>query len=414
MRVLQVNTRHKFGGGDSTYAFAVGKQLRDKGHEVAYFAMKGKDNLPDPNEDLFVSEIDFKALNGRKSLATAWRTATRAIYSKEARGKFRMLLERFHPDVVHLHNIHAHITPSILYETSIRKIPVVWTLHDYKLVCPNSHFLVDSSGTVCEACGDGNFYHAAMKRCKKGSLAASLLAAIEAYVHRQLRISEKVYQLLCPSQFLLRKMIEGGLPASRLRHLPYLLDDAAFNDFAGMEGGCSGYGLFLGKVERLKGVHILCEACRLAPNVRVVLAGRLDEGFRNEFERIRPPNVEYVGLQKPEGLKELLVGALFTVLPSIWYENQPFAILEGFAAGIPAVASDLGGMAELVGRDERGLLVPAGDAPALAAAMQKMSSDTAFCYEAGMQALSYAKAQHSVSVHYDRLMDAYQAAQKAA
>lgn len=110
MRILLANTRHFYGGGDSTYTFNLADVLRQKGHEVAFFAMQDVRNLPDPNSDLFVSHIDFKELNQRKSIFTGFRVASRVIYSTEARQKFAKVLDRVQPDIVHLQNIHGHIS----------------------------------------------------------------------------------------------------------------------------------------------------------------------------------------------------------------------------------------------------------------------------------------------------------------
>ena len=148
MKVLIANTRHYYGGGDSTYAFNLAKLFRVNGHEVNFFAMQGENNLADPNEDLFVPFIDFRQLNQEKSIANGLKVLGRVIYSREARQKFSALLDRVKPDIVHLQNIHAHITPSIIFEAKRRGLPVVWTLHDYKLICPNSHLLIDATGQI--------------------------------------------------------------------------------------------------------------------------------------------------------------------------------------------------------------------------------------------------------------------------
>jgi glycosyltransferase involved in cell wall biosynthesis len=158
MRILLVNTRHYYGGGDSTYTFNLAGVLRAHGHEIAFFAMQDGRNLPDPNSDLFVSNIDFQELNKNKKLLNGLRVVTRVIYSREAREKFIQILKRFRPDIVHLQNIHAHITPSVILEAGKQGIPIVWTIHDYKLICPNSHFLIDATGEICEACGKGAYY----------------------------------------------------------------------------------------------------------------------------------------------------------------------------------------------------------------------------------------------------------------
>jgi glycosyltransferase involved in cell wall biosynthesis len=228
MKILLVNTRHHYGGGDSTYTFSLANLLRDRGNDVSFFAMQDKRNLPDPNEDLFVSPIDFREINQVKNLANGIKVLGRVIYSQEARRKFSSMLDRVKPDIVHLQNIHAHITPSIIFEAKQRNLPVVWTLHDYKLICPNSHFLIDVSGKICEACINGVFLNAMLKRCKKDSFLASTMAATEAYAHQLMGVRKKVDAYLSPSTFLMQKLSEGGV-RERIYHLPLFVSGEFFH-----------------------------------------------------------------------------------------------------------------------------------------------------------------------------------------
>ena len=168
--ILLVNTRHRPGGGDSTYTFNLADLLRAQGHKVHHFAMKDRSNLPDANSDLFVSHIDFRDLNRNKNLANGLKVIFRSIYSLEAHRNFSELIDRVKPDIVHVQSLHGHITPSILPVAKKRNIPVLWTLHDFKLICPNTSFRIDKTAEHCEACKGGAFYQATHKRCKKSSI----------------------------------------------------------------------------------------------------------------------------------------------------------------------------------------------------------------------------------------------------
>jgi len=378
--------------------------LRANGHEVSFFAMQGLNNLPDPNSDLFVSYIDYRELNRRKNPVTAAQVMTRSIYSKEARQKFARMVERVKPDVVHLQNIHAHLTPSIIFEAKRRGLPTVWTLHDYKLVCPNSHFLIDQTGEICEACRGGQFWQAARKRCKKGSLLASGMASLEAYAHQMMNVRGKVDAFLCPSSFLRTKLLENGFDAAKTHHLPLFLPQDAFAYTPEDEG----YLLFLAKLEPLKGIFPLLDAARRVPHVNVVLAGRVDEPLQSQLPTLLPSNVTYAGFKGGQELADLRRGARALVLPSLWYENQPLSILEAFALGKPVIASDLGGMRELVGENERGLLTAMGEPDALADAMNWMVDHPSDARVIGRRAFQYAKENHSPEKHYRQLMDIYQ------
>ena len=403
-RIVLVNTYHYHGGGDSSYTFNLSNLLMNKGHRIDFFAMQGKRNLPDRNSDLFVNYIDFRELNRHKSVEAAMQVLCRAIYSRQARRNFAKLIERVRPDVVHLQNIHAHITPSIIFECRSRSIPVVWTLHDYKLVCPNSHYLIDSTARICEACGNGSYYQAIVRKCKKGSRLASSFAAVEAYGHRLMRVRERVDSFITPSRFLRDKLLaHNGFEPQRVIHVPLFIDQALFSS----KQQDDGYLLFMAKLESMKGIHVLNDACRRVPSVNVVLAGRSEKGLAGQVDRSLPHNAAYLGMKHGTELRELRAKARAIVLPSIWYENQPFTILEAFAVGKPVIASDLGGMTELVKHGERGLLVPAGDAQSLAEAMQWMSDHPAEARAMGERARAYALAEHGADKHYQRLMAVY-------
>jgi len=404
MKVLIANTRHYYGGGDSTYAFNLASLLKSKGHEVTFFAMQDERNIPDPNSDLFVSHIDFRELNRNKNLINGFKVLTRSIYSTEARQKFSKLLNRVNPDIVHLHGIHGHITPSVIFEAIKRGLPVVWTQHDYKLICPNTHFLIDNTSEICEACKNGKFYQATLKRCKKGSLLASAMVSLEAYIHQALRINKRVDCFLTPSNFLRIKLLENGFESEKVVHVPLFLPDNQIGEVRENHG----YLLFLGRIEKIKGVHVLLEAARSIPDISIIMAGRADEIIEKKLSNLLPPNVKYIGMQSGKRLDELRNNALGLVFPSICYENQPFSILELFARSKPVIASRLGGMEELVGENERGLLVPPGNPYILADAMKYAIDNPVRMRDKGRNAFNYVLSNHTAERHYQKIMKIYQ------
>jgi hypothetical protein len=167
-------------------------------------------NIPCEDEKYFVDYIDFREANDNKNLSTALSVVSRSIYSIQARENIARLLDRAKPDVAHLQNIHGHITPSIIFELSARSIPMFWTLHDYKLICPNTHLL--SHGHICELCKGSAFYQCLLNRCKKDSYSASLVATVEAYAHRVMHFRDNIDGFISPSNFLRTKFLEFGWP----------------------------------------------------------------------------------------------------------------------------------------------------------------------------------------------------------
>jgi glycosyltransferase involved in cell wall biosynthesis len=207
---------------------------------------------------------------------------------------------------------------------------------------------------------------------------------------------------LPPSVFLKNKLLDRGFSPARVCHLPLLLPTELFH----ADKLIGDYIFFLGRLEHIKGVHVLIKAAHLAPEVKVILAGQLAQSLGSEISSL-PGNTQYVGMKSGEELAQLLRHARAVVVPSLWYENQPFSILEAFASGKPVIASDLGGMTELVVPQERGLLAPPGDAEALAKGMRWMMAHPGEAKEMGQTAQRYVINQHSPEVHYERLMGVY-------
>jgi len=403
VRVLIVSPYHFPGDGVATYAFNLSELLKRNGHETAFFAMQDERNLPDPNSDLFVSHIDFIELSRRKGVLAGLTVLGRVIYSREARRKLGKLLDRFHPDVIHTQGFQHFMSPSILFEANKRRIPVVHTLHDFKMICPNTSMINDRTGGVCEACKSGRYYMPVLKRCKKGSLAASLAASIEAYADVLMDVRGRIDAYISPSDFLRNKFIEHGFPKDNLHHIPNMLPEDTFVEK--VTGG--DYILFIGRVDPLKGIRELIQAARQTPEIKVKIAGRIAPSMVDEVPSTLPPNVEYMGLKSGDELRSLVAGALALAVPSTWYENQPFSILEAFAAGKPVIASDLGGMTELVKDGERGLLVPPGDVDKLAQSMKRVVANPDAAIEMGRNAQVYAREKHSADAFYRSVIELY-------
>jgi glycosyltransferase involved in cell wall biosynthesis len=198
-------------------------------------------------------------------------------------------------------------------------------------------------------------------------------------------------------------MAMGSFDPSRVTHLPYCLPARAFTG----PGGAGQYLLFSGRVTPIKGIFPLLKAIGQVPEARLVLAGRIDGSLANELTRLLPSNAEYVGFKHGEELEALIAGATAVLAPSIWYENQPFSILEAFAAGRPVIASDLGALPELVPPGERGLLAPPHDIDGLAASIRSLLEQPEAARRWGENAFRYARAEHEPDAHYERLMRIY-------
>ena len=371
MRVLLCSNFYYRRGGDCTYLLALQALLERNGHETAVFSMRHPLNLPCPHESYFVDFLDYAEMNKAKNLLNAAKVLGRSIWSLQARRNIARLIADWKPDVAHFQNVHAYLTPSILGPLKQAGIPVVWTLHDFKLLCPESHFL--SNGRVCEECRGGRFWRCAKNRCKKGSRTASAVAALEAYVHRALRISGQADRFIAPSEFMRRKFLEFGWPAEKMVALPNFLPDLpAFLPGPAGEGA---YGLYLGTLLPFKGVATLLRALvQTTPHPFHVLG---DGESRESLEWLArdlgiADRIRFCGFLKGEDLEREIAGARYAAITSECYENFPYAAMELMSRGKPLVAADIGGLPELVRDGETGLLFPAGNAEALAAQLEML------------------------------------------
>ena len=279
MKIILVNKFHYLKGGSETYYFGLAEGLKALGHEVHFFAMEGPDNIPCEDSDLFVSAKDY---NGPTSLPQKVSAATSLIYSKEARDKFQALCERVHPDVVHMNLVHRQITLSILDAPYLKqhRVPVLFTSHDYILVCPN-YVMLDGSGAVCDACLGGHFSNCLKRRCVKGSTAKSGMGMLEADYLKLHRSYSKIDCIVAPSQFMRNKLLEGGFPCQQVVYMQNfakqeILDNAA--DGTDRTDRDDPYLLFFGRLSSEKGVDVLVDAFinalpSLPGNLRLVIAG---------------------------------------------------------------------------------------------------------------------------------------------
>jgi glycosyltransferase involved in cell wall biosynthesis len=208
---------------------------------------------------------------------------------------------------------------------------------------------------------------------------------------------------LTPSAFLRGKLLINGYQPERVVHLPLFLPDEQFCQFEKYEG----YLVFMGKLETLKGIYPLLDACRQLPQVKLILAGRVEEPIKSLLPGLLPPNAIYVGMKQGDELKHLRANARALILPSIWYENQPFSILEAFASSKPVIASNLGGMQELVKDHERGLLVEPRNSGSLASAMKWIAEHPVESRQWSHNAFQYAVTNHSAEIHYKKLEAIY-------
>ncbi len=402
MRVLQANKYHYVKGGAERYYLDVSHELADRGHTVIPFAMHHARNEPTSHDRYFVSEIDY---HSHLNVVQKLHAAGRSIYSLETVRRVTDLVRNERPEVAHLHNIYHQISPSLLTALSRLGVPMVHTLHDYKVVCPGYLFLAE--GKICEVCDGGHYYHAVGRRCLLESRTASFVGFLEATLHQWLRTYQKVDFFLCPSRFMLEKVAEHGLPREKLIHFPYFLSLESYEPSYER----SDYFIFLGRLSREKGVATLLNALRRRGSrklrCRILGEGPLEASLKAKAAQWNLRNVEFAGYLQGEDLHEAIRSAAFTVVPSEWYENLPFSVLESFALGTPVVGARIGGIPEMVLHERTGLTFTSGDSLELADALDWMESRPAAAVEMGRAARKLVEERYAPQPHLERLEQLY-------
>lgn len=405
MRILHVNKFLYRRGGAEGYMLDLADLQERAGHEVAFFGMGHPENPPQLDQ---AQLAPFVALDPPPpGVARRVAAAAHTLYSPASRRGMDQLLRSFQPDVAHVHNIYHQLSPSVLRPLAERGVPTVLTLHDYKLICP-SYQLLDH-GRVCEACLGGRFHHAVLRRCKNDSLGASAVVAVESAVHRLTRAYGSVGVFISPSRFLAGKMRQAGVYPERMEVLDHFVDTAA----TAAKPAPGGQVLFAGRLAPEKGVDVLVEAvARIGPEAKLDVAGEGPERARLEgLATTRAPGqVQFHGRLPRERLLDLVRSAAVVAVPSRWHENQPMAVLEAFACGVPVVTTDLGGLPELVEPGRDGEVVGADDPAALASALQGLLADPARAFAIGRAARGKAERRFAPERHLQRLQELYRSA----
>ncbi|MFY1637074.1 glycosyltransferase [Solwaraspora sp. WMMB335] len=393
-------------GGAEGYLLDLAELQRIGGNEVAYFGMTHPDNdSPLRYAEHFPSYVELEP--PPRGLRPRLAAAGRMLWSPASRRGLARVIADFAPDVIHLHNIYHQLSPSVLAAARAAGVPCVLTLHDYKLACPSYQML--DRGMVCDACVGGGPLHAARRRCKDGSASASTLLAVESWIHRQLRAYGPVGVFVSPSRFLADVMRRAGVYPDRMRVINHFVDTSAIAVKPAPGGGV----LFAGRISPEKGVDVLVEAVAAVPHgttVDVAGDGPALPAVRALADRVAPGRVRFHGRLDKHRLQALIRSSAVVAVPSRWHENQPMAVLEAFASGVPVVGTDLGGLPELISPGVDGEVVPAGDPAALGAALGKLVADPDRAYEMGRAARSKIDSQFTPELHLARLRDAYRAA----
>lgn len=354
MRILMVNKFLHPNGGSETYIFKLGQKLSEMGHAVEYFGMEHDGRCVGNRVDAYTSDMDFH--NGSKLEKIGYPIKT--VYSTEARKKIRIVLDDFKPDVVHLNNFNFQLTPSIILE--IKKFnsdtgtstKIIFTAHDYQLICPNHMMNNPNNRENCEKCVGNKFMNCIKGRCIHGSTVKSIVGALEGYFWMLKRTYDAIDTIICPSYFMKTKLDTNAIFASKTAVLHNFIDEVKWKNVAKKD-----YVLYFGRFSEEKGIGTLIEVCKSLPNIQFVFAG--SGPLEDQVSQVN--NIKNVGFQSGDNLETLIREARFSIYPSEWYENCPFSVMESQMYGTPVIGADIGGIPELIDVNNTGELFRSGD-----------------------------------------------------
>jgi glycosyltransferase involved in cell wall biosynthesis len=382
-RVLQVHTRYRQAGGEDEVVAAERRLLEEAGLSVAQVLF---DN-PTPG--------------GNRVSPTPFTQAISTVWSRGAASRVREAIKANGSQLVHVHNTFVSASPSVYEAAHACRVPVVQTLHNYRLVCPAA--TVYRAGSPCTDCfGHAIPWPAVAHACYRGSRGQSaVVAATLAFGRARGMYSRRIGAYLALTSFQRDLLIRGGLPANRVRVVPNFLEPDP-----GVGDGPRSGSLFVGRLSEDKGVPTLVRASELAPKVvRVAGQGPLSPLVE---AAAATGNLEALGQLGKNAVFSQLKGALAMVLPSVWFEGLPVSVLEAYATGTPVIASNIGSLAELVEDGVTGLLVAPGDAEALADRLRWASDHQDEMRRMGLAARREYETRYRGEVHLDGLLGTYQ------
>lgn len=391
MRILLANKFYYRRGGAEVYNINLEQLLKNNGHNVAVFAMHHSQNIASSYSNYFPKEVEYGSINVKQF----YLLLTRPFGTCEVKRKFNALLDAFRPDIVHFNNIHSQISPIIVQIAHERGIKTVWTIHDYKLLCPRYDCLRNGM-QICELCFTDK-KQVLKNRCMKNSLLASLIAYKEAQKWTREKLEKYTDVFICPSQFMANKMIQGGFSRNKITVLCNFFDTEKTKRGNFDKGN---YYCYFGRLSHEKGVETLIDvATKLSFELKIIGNGPLSEELQRS---IQEHNIEFLGYKNWNEIKNIVGKARFIVIPSEWYENNPLSVIEAQCLGTPVLGANIGGIPELID-ETNGMLFESRNVGDLKNKIAQMF-ESEFYYQ---QIAQDAQQRYSAESYYNEILKIY-------
>jgi glycosyltransferase involved in cell wall biosynthesis len=374
-RILVAHNAYQQRGGEDSVVDAELALLRMHGHEV----------------------LEYTRHNDEVQGMSRVKLAIQTLWSGKTVEDVTELLRAHRPDVIHVHNTFPLISPSLYWAAARMKVPVVQTLHNFRLHCPQAIYLRDDR--ICEDCKGRVPWRGVMHKCYRGSASQTGVLTASVMLHRSLNTyRDKVARYIALNEFCRSKLIEGGLPAERIRVKPNFIDASDMQNAFCRDGG-----LYVGRLSNEKGLDVLVKAVGLLGRnpVRLIGGGDLENVVKSVF------GDAYLGYQPLSTITQEMRRSSYLVLPSICYEGFPRTIVEAFSAGLPVIASRLGSLPEIVEEGRTGLLFEPGSARDLANKISWAEAHPQEMGRMGEAAYEEHSRKYTSQKNYEILMEIY-------
>ncbi|WP_285316848.1 glycosyltransferase family 4 protein [Providencia rettgeri] len=389
LSILNIGHNYRITGGSDSYMFYLSELLEEKNINVIPFASANPENIP--------SEYDVFFPKDNKNLINY-------IYNKKAKKNLEKLIEK-HSEIslAHLHIYYGKLTTAILDALQKNKIPIIQSLHEYKLLCP-VYTMLSPTG-YCDKCKNNKFYNCITNKCKKNSYLDSIFVTIESYFSRFNGDIKKINHFIAVSYFMKSQMLKTGIPENKITVIHNFVDTQKFSLRESYPS--NSYYCYFGRIEKNKGLKTLVDAfIKNGHQLKIAGIGSYKEELLEYCSDNNIENIKFVGQLKNDDLINFITRSTASIIPSEWYENCPMSVLESMSLGVPVIGSNIGGIPELINDNYNGYLFESGNIASLNEAIQKMENSDKI--NISVQARVSIEENFSKEAHYEKLINCYE------
>ena len=400
MKVLLINNIFYHKGGSEAVMFNTAELLEHNGCEVVFFSFERPENQYCRQECYF------------PELGNNLRRVINYFWNSDASRNLSRLIDAEHPDIAHVHLFWGGLSPSILDVLKKHNIPIVHSVHDYRMICP-AYTFKDGNGQICEQCYGGKFYKCTVNRCSKGNLIMSAMMAAEMYCRNKFHHpANYIDKFLFVSRFSQNMHLKFDKRFTKDKSMVlYNCANSGILKYRNCNNDTYGsYYLFYGRLSFEKGISTLIRAFGQHPELKlkIVGAGPLERCLKDECRKLNNTSIEFVGYKTGKDLYELVANAKFVCVPSEWYENNPMTIVESYSLRTPVIAAAIGGITEIVEEGKTGLLFKSGNVIDLCRAIVKSKELSEASYlSMKNNAESFAEENFNENIYYNKLIETY-------